>query len=72
MRARIPLASSSALVAVFYDSDTAILEVEFRQGEVYRYFMVPQQVVTDLAAAESAGHYFGERIRSRYREERVR
>ena len=34
----------------------ALLEVEFRSGEIYRYFDVPQQTYHQLLQAESKEH----------------
>lgn len=68
---RTEFRTSSALVAVTYDDDTAVLEVEFRQGETYRYFMVPRSIVTELLSAPSVGHYFSEHVRGRYKEQRI-
>lgn len=57
---------SSAIAAVGYDRDTAVLEIEFRSGDVYEYFAVPPSVYDGLLAAESAGRYFQARIRDVY------
>lgn len=63
---------SQAIASAGYDAQTAVLEVEFRTGEVYRYFAVPPSVHRKLLDAESAGRFFGERIRGVYPEEHVR
>ena len=62
---RIPV-TSSVLVAVGYDADTAELEIEFRSGDVYRYYAVPARVHRELLAAESPGAYFNRAINDRY------
>lgn len=62
---------SSAIVSAGYDSDTAVLELRFTTGEVYRYFAVPPSVHRELLVAPSAGRFFGERIRGVYPEEHV-
>ncbi len=64
--------SSSAIESVGYDPDTAVLEVEFTSGEVYRYFAVPRSVYRELLEAESPGHYFGEHVRDVYPSEHIR
>ena len=71
MSKRTEFPGSSALVAVTYDDATAVLDVEFRQGETYRYFMVPRSLVSELLSAPSVGHYFSEHIRGRYKEQRI-
>lgn len=68
---RFPLPGSSSLVAVTYNDADATLDVEFHQGETYRYFMVPRSVVVALVAAPSAGKYFSSQIRPRFKEERL-
>jgi hypothetical protein len=67
---RTPL-DSSAIQSVGYDPDTAVLEVEFTSGELYRYFAVPRSVHRDLVEAQSPGHYFSEHIREVYPTEHV-
>jgi len=66
---RLPV-SSSAIASVGYDAPTSVLEVEFRSGDVYRYFVVPASVHDALMTAPSKGRFFQERIRDRYPTER--
>jgi hypothetical protein len=63
---------SSELRSVGYKMESAVLEAEFRSGEVYDYFDVPAQVVVELLGAESIGRYFNAHIRSQYRFKKVR
>ena len=58
--------SSSSLRSVGYDSDSKLLEVEFRSHAVYLYEGVPDWAVEGLMAARSKGRYFEARIRDRY------
>jgi len=62
---RLPV-SSSVLAAVGYDAATAVLEIEFTSGDVYRYYAVPARVHRELTAAESPGAYFNRAINDRY------
>ena len=62
---------STAIESVGYDPDTAVLEVEFTSGELYRYFAVPRSVHRELLEAESPGHYFGEHVRDVYPTEHI-
>ena len=56
-----------------YDEDETILEVEFTNGAVYRYFDVPAEVYLGLMAAESHGRYFHQHVRDAgYRYERTK
>lgn len=57
---------SSVIAAVGYDEATALLELEFRSGDVYRYFAVPPSVHRALMEAESPGAYFNRNISDRY------
>jgi hypothetical protein len=68
---RFELPASTSLVAVTYNNAAATLDVEFRQGETYRYFLVPRVVVAELIAAPSAGQYFSRAIRPRFKEQRL-
>ena len=71
MRQRFDFRSSSLLRAASYDDTDATLEVEFRHGGRYRYFLVPRRVVSDLVAAPSAGRYFNHEIRPRFKEQKL-
>jgi hypothetical protein len=58
---------SSLLASVTYDGSESFLQLEFRDGAIYRYFAVPFAVYDDLLAADSKGSYFNRRIRGRFR-----
>ena len=65
--------SSSAMRSVGYNGHERILAIEFPNGDVYRYFDVPESEYEGLMAAESHGGYFHRHIRDGgYRYERVR
>ena len=57
--------------AVGYEPDTGVLEIEFRSGAVYRYFLVPSSVVEELVTSPSKGTFFVERIKGAFASERV-
>ncbi|HEY4225091.1 MAG TPA: KTSC domain-containing protein [Pseudolysinimonas sp.] len=57
---------SSVIASVGYDADTAVLEVEFRSGDLYRYFAVPPSVHRALLEADSPGAYFNRNISDKY------
>lgn len=61
----------SSLLSSMRYSIEAILELEFRNGAIYRYVAVPPAVVEGLIAAESKGAYFNRHIRHRFRYQRV-
>jgi hypothetical protein len=60
--ARIPVASTQ-LLAVTYDDDSQVLEVETKRGRRYRYTGVPKAVFHDLMGADSKGRYYLRHIR---------
>ena len=66
---RVPL-SSSAIAAVTYDERKKTLEVEFREGDTYRYAHVPEFVYQELLMAESAGAFWN-RVKDNYAFTRV-
>jgi hypothetical protein len=43
---------------VRYDEKKQALDVEFREGDTYRYMHVPEFVYWELLKAESAGAYW--------------
>ena len=55
---------SSALAQVAYDTQRAILHVQFHDGAVYQYLGVPLRTYQDLLWADSKGAYFNHHIRS--------
>jgi hypothetical protein len=57
---------SSMLASVGYNPMTAVLELEFRNGRLYRYGEVEQETYRDLMAAESKGRYFLDHIDDQY------
>jgi lysyl-tRNA synthetase, class II len=57
---------SSVLATVAYDVSHQILQLEFRDRTVYRYFHVPAKVHEGLWQAPSKGHYFNRVIRGHF------
>ena len=57
--------SSRAMKTVGYRK--GMLEIEFPDGDVYRYFDVPPLLFLQFVRAESMGAFFNERIRDRFR-----
>jgi hypothetical protein len=63
-----PVAVESTLLAtVSYDASQSILDLEFCDGALYRYFTVPTTVLSQLLAAESKGSFFNRYIRNSFR-----
>ena len=65
-----PLASTrsldSSLLARMRYSPHATLDLQLRNGAIYRYFTVPRHVAEGLAAAASKGTYFNRHIKGRF------
>lgn len=58
--------SSSNIAAIGYDSDNAVLEVEFNNGAVYAYSGVPLAEYEAIMSADSKGKYLHANIKGRY------
>ena len=61
------LVNSTLLASVTYDVGEAILQLEFCDGAIYRYFAVPAAIHYGLLLADSKGSYFNRKIRSDFR-----
>ena len=55
--------SSSNLKSIGYEN--AILDIEFKNEDVYRFSNVPKDIYEALMNAESHGKYFNEHIRNK-------
>lgn len=67
---RMPV-SSSHLESVGYDANSATLDIEFKNGSLYRYYNVPQFEFDQLMSASSPGTYFNANIKNTYSYERA-
>ncbi|MDQ3118113.1 MAG: KTSC domain-containing protein [Verrucomicrobiota bacterium] len=63
---------SSALSAVGYSRRLHALEIEFRDGLIYRYLEVPASTHRALMSAESKARFYNKQVRGKYRCLRVR
>ena len=63
---------SSALASIGYSKRLHILEIEFVNGAIYRYFEVAPSIYQELIAAESKARYYDTSIKGNYRSLRVR
>jgi len=68
---RVPV-TSTALAAVGYSRKLRALEIEFRNGAVYRYLDAGPDLHRALMDAPSKARFYDENIRRRYRSLRVR
>lgn len=63
---------SSMIISVGYESDSAILEIEFKTNNaVWNYYDVPEYVHDEMMNADSVGKFFHAQIKDQYREARV-
>jgi KTSC domain-containing protein len=58
--------ASRVLASVGYSKQLHALEIEFRNGAIYRYLNVPPQVYDKLMAAPSKGGYYDANIRRHF------
>lgn len=65
------LVESSNLESIGYDKEKQWLEVQFKNGTMYRYFDVPEIVFFELGKAESVGKYFHANVKNKYNFEKV-
>ena len=57
---------SSTIASVGYDETRSMLEIEFRSGRVYQYFLVPIYVYEGLVTAPSKGTFLIGQIRGKF------
>ena len=63
--------SSSDLHEVGYDERFALLQIRFNSGAIYEYYDVPRNIYIGLITASSAGKYFHEYVKGKYRYSRI-
>ena len=68
---RVPV-ESTALAAVGYSKRLRALEIEFRNGAIYRYLEVAPSVYRALMNSPSKARFYHENVRGKYRSLHVR
>jgi KTSC domain len=63
---------SSALASVGYSRRLRALEIEFRNGAIYRYLDVAPAIYYELMIAPSKARFYDKKIRRKYRSLHVR
>ena len=63
---RVTAVDSTTLATVAYDQARGLLQLEFRDRAIYRYFGVPAAVYQGLLDAPSKGRYFNRFVRGRF------
>ena len=56
--------TSSAISKLSYHSGMSVLQVEFRDGTIYRYIDVPMHAYRELLRADSKGAHLNNQIRN--------
>ena len=64
--------SSTALAAIGYSKRLRALEIEFKNGAIYRYLNVAPAVYHDLMLAPSKARFYDQNIRRKYRSVHVK
>ncbi len=64
--------TSTAIAAIGYSRKLQALEIQFRNGAIYRYLEVPSETYRDLLAAESKATYYDNNIRHHFRSVHVK
>lgn len=59
--------SSSTIARAAYDATSLTLSVEFRNGTIYQYFDIPQNIYDEFVMSASAGRYLAQNIKGVYR-----
>ncbi len=57
---------SSALAAIGYSKRLRALEIEFRNGAIYRYINIPPEIYRDLMSASSKAQFYDDHIRGHF------
>lgn len=59
--------TSSNIASIGYDPDSLTLEIEFKNGSIYQYFDVPQNVFDAFRTADSKGSFLASQIKGNFR-----
>lgn len=63
---------SSMITSIGYDTNSATLEIEFKNGgAIWQYYDVQESIYYELISASSIGKYFLSNIKGQYSENRV-
>ena len=63
--------TSSNIISIGYDPQSATLEVEFTSGDIYQYFNVPEYLHQGLMGATSKGQFLNDHIKYHYRYQKI-
>jgi hypothetical protein len=63
---RTPVPESRAIASIGYDEASQVLEIEYRNGAVYRYLSVPASVYAWLQRTPNKGAFVARKIANDY------
>jgi len=63
---------SSNILSIGYDLETQTLEIEFRDGGIYQYYNVPENIYSGLMNTNSHGSFFHTNIKNTYKYKKTR
>lgn len=63
----LPTPESSNIARFSYDEANQVLKIEFKNGSIYDYFEVPENVYEGMRNAPSKGQYLAQQIKGIYR-----
>lgn len=63
---RLLIAESEQLASAGYNAQRQILDIEMKDGDVYRYLGVPAQVYLTLVQNEDKDSYFAQNIKDQF------
>jgi hypothetical protein len=58
--------ASSMISSAEYDEETQDLDIYFPNGKIYRFSLVPLEIVEGFKNASSQGKYFNANIKGKY------
>ena len=64
------IVNSTLATSIDYDSQTSTLEIEIKDGAVWQYYDVPENVYNDMISG-SIGKFFHSNIKGQYAESRI-
>ena len=59
--------NSSNVARFAYDESNQVLKVEFKNGAIYDYYDIPENVFHGMRGAPSAGQFLAQNVKSRFR-----
>jgi len=71
MAKNITKEASSNISMFEYDPTKKELIVEFKGGRQYKYFDVPQHIITAFQNSESFGSFHNKNIKGKYKEKKI-